>query len=237
MNEGNPYADPEASDPEVGVVTIPPTTGKLAIASLVSGLVFCCPVASLLAPVLGIAHFIAAAGKPWVRGGGLAIGGILLGVIFTAGWAFIAWSGYSVFRQATEISQQVMADLDAGDLEAAKARFLGDGVTTEELSAGFSAVTDRYGTFESMRFDEAAEAPPSGNTIELPFVATFDRDGETREVPVRVSLMPRPGTLDIRIVEIEFGDEDESPLLIPPGGQAIEDLAPTPAGGGGADGP
>ncbi len=218
MNEDNPYADPEASGPEIGTIAVPPTTGKLAIASLVCGLVFCCPVTSLLAPVLGIAHFIAAAGKPWVRGAGLAIGGILLGLVFSAGWAFIAWSGYAVFRQAVEIPADVFADFESGDFEAAAARFLGDGVSAEDLASGWSAITDRFGTFESIRFDEAAEAPQSGNTIDLLFLATFKLGNESRDVPVLVRFMTLPGTLDLRIVDLEVGDSADGLLLMPPAG-------------------
>lgn len=223
MNDHNPYAEQQVMADEVGTVTVSPTTGKLAIGSLVCGLVFCCPVTSLLAPVLGIAHFVSAAGKPWVRGSGLAIGGILLGLVFSAGWAFFVWSGYSVFRQAIEMPQVVLADLEAGEFEAVKSRLIDGGVATEELVASWNAVRERFGTFESIEFDENAPEPDAmSNAIDLPFLATF-RQGETsRTVPVRFRFLPVPGTLEIRILEIEFSDEDGEPLWIPDGGSEVE---------------
>lgn len=232
MEAINPYA----STPEGESFEEPPRTGKLAIASLVCGLIFCCPVTSLLAPVLGIAHFIAAAGKPWVRGAGLAIGGILLGLVMSGGWAFVGWSTYKLFEQAMRLPEEALAALSANDVAEFRARWSGLAEGSEgdaQIVAFRQDLESRYGSFDSLQIDEAAEPPPPAGeqAFSLPFLATFtSSDGGFVKVPVIVTFMPSQVALELKIVSVEFVDAERGNVVFPgPEGTPVIE-APTGSG-------
>lgn len=217
----------------------PPQTGKLAIASLVCGLVFCCPITTLLAPLLGIAHFISAAGKPWIRGAGLAIGGILLGLVMTGGWAFLGWASYQFMQQAMRLPDEALAALSAGDVAEFRSRWVGleEGSEGDAQIAAFRQDLEaRYGTFESIRFDEQAQQPPAGGeqAFVLPFIATFSGVGDERaDVMVHVMFVPTGQGFEIRIMQIEVIDEQQGNIVFPgpEGRPAIDPVVESEAGG------
>lgn len=228
METINPYASPDEREG----FEQPPQTSKLAIASLVCGLVFCCPVTTLLAPLLGIAHFVAAAGKPWVRGAGLAIGGILLGLVMSAGWGFVAWSTYKLFDQAMRLPQAAFAALSASDVAEFRSMWQGLAEGSEgdaQITAFRQDLEARYGAFESMRIDEQGQQPPPAGSqaFTLPFIATFaGTDGASVEVPVIVTFMPSQVALELKLVLVEFLDADRGDLVFPGPDGAPELAAP-----------
>ena len=58
-------------------------TSRLAIGSILSSLVVCCPVTTILGPLLGGVALKKIGADPALRGRGLAMTGIALGLIFT----------------------------------------------------------------------------------------------------------------------------------------------------------
>lgn len=228
METINPYA----SNSEADSFEEPPRTGKLAIASLVCGLVFCCPITSLLAPVLGIAHFVAAAGKPWVRGAGLAIGGILLGLVMSGGWAFVSWSTYKLFEQTIRLPEEALAALSANDVAGFRSHWSGlpEGSEGDAEIAAFRQDLDaRYGAFASLQFDEATDPPPpaGGRSFSLPLLMTFtSSDGGSVQVPVVVTFMPSQVALELKLVSFEFIDAERGNLVFPGPEPAAEPEVP-----------
>jgi len=102
-----------------------PRTSALAITSLILGLLGCVPfVTSLLAVLFGIAG-IGATRKPAVYGKGLAIGGLILGILGLIGWccasAVVGWA-YIEAKPAREVTRQFLADLSTGKVDDAAAR-------------------------------------------------------------------------------------------------------------------
>src|SRR5262245_31977278 len=63
----------------------PPRVSKLAIAALVCSLLFCLIIPPILGVVLGLWALVALIDKPNVRGRGIAIAAIVLGLCFTTG--------------------------------------------------------------------------------------------------------------------------------------------------------
>ena len=240
METINPYAADGHGEFEGREEEPPPQTGKLAIASLVCGLLFCCPITTLLAPLLGIAHFISAAGKPWIRGAGLAIGGILLGLVMTGGWAFLGWASYQFMQQAMRLPDEALAALSADDVSEFRSKWVG----LEEGSAGDAQIAafrqdleSRYGTFESIRFDEQTQEPQAGaeQAFVLPFIATFSGVGDERaDVKVHVMFMPTGQGFEILIMQIEVIDEQQGNIVFPgpEGTPEIEPVAESAESGG-----
>src|SRR5580658_10429866 len=74
--------------PGAGGYSLPPatTTSAAAITSLVCGLLMCIPVVTGLVAVLTGIIGLAATSKPTVKGRGMAMAGLILGIISLLGW-------------------------------------------------------------------------------------------------------------------------------------------------------
>jgi hypothetical protein len=96
-----------------------------AIASLVFGILGCIPfVTGLLAIVLG-AVGLRKARDPYVGGKGLAIAGLLLGVLSVTLWALLGRGAYNLYahgKPARDLANAFARDLSAGNVDAALAR-------------------------------------------------------------------------------------------------------------------
>ena len=104
----------------------PQKTSAAAIASLVTGILGVCPlplIGSLPAIILGIVG-LRSTGQPNVKGRGLAIAGLILGVL-----SLLAWGGgavrfgglYAAGAPDRAVARQFLADLSAGNTDAAVA--------------------------------------------------------------------------------------------------------------------
>jgi Domain of unknown function (DUF4190) len=95
-------------------------TSAVAIVSLVSGLLICIPgVTGLVAIITGIIG-IAQTSNPAYRGRGLAIAGLILGLLSLAGWGALGLGGYRVFQKSAPerlFAQQYVTDLTAGKVD------------------------------------------------------------------------------------------------------------------------
>lgn len=129
--EPDPDADPFAPKPQDGAYPpmVPPQTSGAAIASLVFGLLFCLPmIHSVLAVGFGFAG-IRRTRNPYIGGRGMAISGLILGVVGTGFW-LVAFSGFYVLMQsviaeqtrAASVADGFFKDLSEGKIDAALAR-------------------------------------------------------------------------------------------------------------------
>jgi hypothetical protein len=99
-----------------------PRTSFAAIASLVCGILGCIPlITSILAVLLGIVGIIATQ-NPRRTGRGIAIAGLVLGLIGIVGWTALGggvWSFYVTSRPVANVAKQFTSDLAKGDVAAA----------------------------------------------------------------------------------------------------------------------
>ncbi|MEL7472617.1 MAG: DUF4190 domain-containing protein [Planctomycetota bacterium] len=186
---GAPDADAFAAGPE--------RTSILAILSLVCGVVCIIPGLGVLAVLLAIAAFFGISGSKGRIGGlGLAIAGLILGLLATVVWVGIGFGvkmAFDVYKDgATKITTTFQA-IDAGDYTLA-ADTLGPAaqqLTVEDFElfretyqAKLGAFVEAPDTFDGVRqawedFMQAAQGqgqggqPPSGNNA-IPIAATFE---------------------------------------------------------------
>jgi hypothetical protein len=121
---------------------MPPRTNGWAIGSLVCGLLGCFPIflTALAAIVLGILG-ISKSKQPNTGGKGLAIAGLVLGVIgllWSAGFIAVGMWGYNkanelVLKPGRQISSSFINDLSSGDTSSAKS-LVGDNMSQEEIN-------------------------------------------------------------------------------------------------------
>lgn len=215
----NPYADPSA------VPQAPQTTSKLAIWSLVCSLIICCPITTLLGPLLGLIALGKIGSNPMLKGRGLAVAGILIGLLMTAGIAvgaylaaptfdkyFIAPARFTIRGPADALSAGL-----SGDIAGFKDAFQGDGATATdaEAQAFIDELRNRYGGFVSSQVAQQGAQPTIGQTaFTMPYTVTFDNGTVTAQTEV---IIADPATRDLvmKIGSITIEDPDKGDLRYP----------------------
>jgi hypothetical protein len=202
----------------------PQRTSGLAIASFVCALICCIPVTTIPAILLGIGAMISIGGDPAKKGKGLAITGIVLGVIFSVGQALIYPPVIGYIKTTMEL---VMSGPDtalaagfAGDTAGFKAEFYGDGAaaTDAEAAAFLGQLRERYGDYVGCRFDEAAAEgtqPGFGQPrVEFPYILEFTEGEVPAMAMIAFSDAQRGGFVN-KIEYIHVIDEDLGDLTYP----------------------
>lgn len=210
--------------------TRPAKTSGFAIGSVICSLICCIPVTTILGVLLGVVGLLSINAKPTLRKGkGLAITGIVLGVMFTVaqvallpvakrGWDFMM--GYAEFVQ--EGPSAALTAGASGDFAAFRDAFVGTGatLTDAEAMAFFDAMSDRYGNFVSVHLNEQAgtSQPQFGQpSAPFPYVITFDTgpvDGEA----VLVFADQSTGQFLKKLDSIVIFDDQLGDLSYPPAG-------------------
>jgi hypothetical protein len=134
---------PESNPPQVsaypgyGQWPQPSRTSAAAVTSLVCGIVGCVPViTSLVAVITGIIG-LKATKDPAVRGRGIAIAGLILGILGLLGWGAAGVGGGYAFvatRPQRAMAHDFVYDLANGQVDAAAA-MCDAGVTHDQLQA------------------------------------------------------------------------------------------------------
>ncbi len=158
------------------------STSRLAIASLVCSLICCVPVTTVPAILLGIGAIFSINNNPARKGKRLAMAGILLGVVFTAGQAFfypraIEFIGKSIAMVMGGPNDALTSGF-AGDATAFKSHFYGKGARASdaEAEAFIDTLRSRYGEFQGCDFDEQNQPQSSFGQPDTTFtyVLSFD---------------------------------------------------------------
>ena len=178
---------PSAMPPNQPVSTpLPPPVAKtsgLAVASLVCSLILCIPLLGLVGAILGIAS-LGATKRPGVRGRGLAVAGILVGLLATVVWVagfFLASFGFKQLLGAADPPVSAfIADYNAANdraiYDAASADFR-TSVTYDKLKEILEAARTHWGTCSRM---ETGEMMTSGG-----FSVSINNDRMEAKLPLR----------------------------------------------------
>ncbi len=147
-------------------------TSGLAVGSLVCSLILCCPITTIVGPLLGVGALIQIGGNPALKGRRIALAAILLGVVFTLGQAGVCYRGYDVFVRPymTGPAAALTAGF-SGDLAAFRSEFdpAAAKATDAQISEFIEALRGRYGEFVSCRFDAPNAPPPQFGDPHVPF--------------------------------------------------------------------
>ena len=154
-------------------------TSRLAIASLVCSLICCVPVTTIPGILLGIGAIFSINNNPArFRGKGLAMAGILLGVTFTAGQAFVYPKAVDFIVMNVRGPNDALISGFAGDATAFKSHFYGKGIRASdaEAQAFIDTLRSRYGEFQSCEFDQRNQPQPTTGQTKPTFayILTFD---------------------------------------------------------------
>jgi hypothetical protein len=139
-------------------------TSGAAVCSLVCGLVMCIPgITGLVAVITGIIG-IAETGKPAVRGRGMAIAGLVLGIISLGLWGAVGVGVYQVVRASGPqriFAKSFVNDLDAGRIDACAANSTAK-LSRDQIDAA-SKKMQAWGTLRDIRVFVLDFNPNSAN--------------------------------------------------------------------------
>jgi Domain of unknown function (DUF4190) len=142
-----PYVPPGMQGPSG--YSLPPTTrtSGAAITSLVCGLIMCIPfVTGLVAVITGFIG-ISTTSNPAVKGRGMAIAGLILGLLSLAGWGLLSIGSVALFHGSTAqrvFAKQYLADLSGGNIDQC-VQHSSSRLTRDQI-AGFSKQAQGWGT-------------------------------------------------------------------------------------------
>jgi hypothetical protein len=196
-------------------------TSGLAIGSLICSLICLCPVTTILGILLGLGALGSISGNPMRKGKGLAIAGILLGVIFTAGQAFFGYGMYKAYGIFSDAPYQALQPGFAGNMSAFKANFgsSGTAVSDERAQAFIDELRDRYGNLQSSKMNIAAfqgmQQSPGQPVQTMPWLLNFDQAAVSVELTFDQNDQV-PGAKKIIFSEIRVIDTDQGDMIFPP---------------------
>jgi hypothetical protein len=175
-------------------------TSGAAVASLICGILGCVPfITGLLAVILGIVG-LKATKDPRYTGRGMAIAGLVLGLLSLLLWGIFGgtagiggWMAYNYTKPAREAAKQFASDLAAGNVDAAQARTTSR-VKREELQAAADKMKN-WGTFQDTTMPVGSVQKTNGvEEAYVAGVATFSKAGG---VPYVVGFTKEGGTLKV----------------------------------------
>ncbi len=148
-----------------------------AVMSVMASLLVCCPVFTMVGPLLGW-KALQEMKTASLRGKGLAQAGIAIGVITTAmSIGGYAWWQVNVRRPMLVGPQQALERGFAGDIAGFKSALAGKAAeqTDTEAAMFLSELSRRYGTFLGSAQDSTREAVGTvGSGLTIPYVLKFD---------------------------------------------------------------
>lgn len=213
---GGMHTMPISSDPDR---LAPPRMSVCAVASLVLGLVLCCPLTSVAAIVLGAVGLSATKAR-MASGRGLAIAGLALGLVGTAlQVAFGAWSYTTIYAPLMEgPAPALRAGLEGGAPAMVERFTIPEGKTFDGEAAAFlDAIASRYGKLLACELDRSTQAPtPDSKRPE--FEADFELRFERATIKARscTEITTPQGALSMKLRWIELIDPAQGDLRFPP---------------------
>jgi len=173
------YQEQYYGQPAMDPTQVPPKTSGMAITSLVLSLIGIIPICGILtAPIgvlLGLIAFVLISTNKSLKGRGLAIAAILLGVIFTVAQIAGGVYFYNTFlRDIMEGPHRPLTAASSGDIAGFKSHFVGDGATASDADAQafITELEARYGKFLTTSLDQASP-PPQAQTGQPRFVTPY----------------------------------------------------------------
>lgn len=195
----------------------PPKTSRLAVTSLIFSLILCCPLTTILGPLLGLVSVIRIGGNPALKGRGIAVAAILLGAIFTGGqfWGG-RWIYETIFVPMFVGPSDALATGFDGDIAGFKDHFYGPGASASDAEAvAFIAELERrYGRFVSCELDQQGQPESQGSVMQFDYRIVFADQTVDCETEI-VYADERAGEWPLKLGYVTIFDDDLGDLTFP----------------------
>jgi hypothetical protein len=205
---------------ELAIETSTPQRSGLATAALICSLIVCCPITTLVGPILGIISLLTLKGR---SGKGFAWISIIVGVIASAIWLtgglFASKMALQFIEQAGEVTTTTIQAGYDGDYTTFRKGLTRNSstVTDEEISSFIDELRSRYGNFDSasMNFEEQDQKiKPSTNEAPIPVSLIF----ETTDVSADVLMVIIPSSgmeYDLKVNCFRINDSKNGDIIFP----------------------
>ncbi len=205
---------------ELSVETRPQERSGLATAALICSLIICCPITTIIGPILGLISLFTLKGR---SGKGFALTAIVVGLISTVLWIAIGvFAGGMAMRflekagEVTTTTIQAGYDGDYAAFRNGLARNSTD-VSDEEIASFISELQSRYGTFDSASMDMESQGQtlkPTPGEAPLPIIFVFETTDVSADVLFEV--IPKGGLeYELKVGCIRIIDTQNGDLIFP----------------------
>ncbi len=167
------------------------------------------------------------------RGGALAQGAIVIGVLLTAGWSYgLFWWDHHAREPMLTGPQAALRAGFRGDPDAFRSQFHGRGATAgdAQIAALVSELRRRYGAFIDASIESDGQVDGSvfdRSGVNLPYVLRFERAEVTATAVFNVWAQDRPG-LVLKFASFVVVDPDRGDLVYPLSNGLDESITPAP---------
>ncbi|MHC4766770.1 MAG: DUF4190 domain-containing protein [Planctomycetota bacterium] len=189
-----------------------------ALLSLLCGVAVFCPVTSVLGPLLGVVALGEIRRKPARSGTRLAVTGIVIGLLATAGWAATArwWHVNAREPMLQGPAEALAAGLD-GDVARFRAGFVGRATADDEARAFLDEVAGRYGRLvgSTQRPSFAETAPVQADTRRPRVAYTFEFESGPVEAEAEFVVWAPGQGLVLEFAWLAFRDQELGHLVYP----------------------
>ena len=194
-------------------------TSGLAVTSLIFSLIVCCPLTTILGPLLGLGALVQIGRNPALKGRGLAFAAIIMGIAFSVAQGFGGYTMYKNFIEPMYVGpRDALTSGFAGDIAGFKGHFYGSGATAsdEQATAFIEQLRQRYGKFVSSELNPQTQ-PQGGPAMEFDYFLSF----ETTTVDAEAQIIYADETTGVwpkALGYITIFDPDLGDLTYPPSG-------------------
>ncbi len=151
-------------------------TSGLAVTSLIFSLILCCPLTTIIGPLLGLGALVQIGRNPALKGRGLAFAAIIMGIAFSVAQGFGGYSMYKNFIEPMYVGpRDALSSGFAGDIAGFKGHFYGSGATAsdEQATAFIEQLRQRYGEFVSSELNPQTQ-PQGGPAMDFGYFLSFE---------------------------------------------------------------
>jgi hypothetical protein len=190
-----------------------------ALLSLLCGVAVFCPVTSVLGPLLGVVALGEIRRKPHRTGKKLALTGIAIGLLATAGWAATArWWHVNAREPMLRGPAEALAAGLGGDVAGFRAGFVGPAAQDDEEARAFlDEIAGRYGRLVGSKQRPSFEqTPPVQAGTRRPRVAyTFEFESGPVEAEAEFVVWARGQGLVLKFAWLAFRDQELGHVVYP----------------------
>ncbi len=196
----------------------------LAITALVFSLIICCPITTIIGPILGVIALIRMRGKQHISGKGFAWSAIVVGIIATVLWAiasiFIAKFATEFVEQTKRVSTETIQAGYDGDYDTFRSHLARSSskVTDVEIKTFIELLNERFGTFDTafLNMEEQNQEIQSTNQ-EAPIPIRFIFETKDTTGYIVFEFVPSKNfDYEMQIGCIKIRDSENGDIIFPP---------------------
>ena len=198
---------------------VDPNLGKMSVwsvAALVCSLILCCPIVTVVGVILGIIGLFDTRGGRR-RGRGLAIVGIVLGVLVTAAWVTVSVMSWSRYFEAIFSGPSIVMESGYKKDNKGVTDFFAEGYvpTSEEIDAFFTESDQRFGAFKQASPKDNQTTGADQQTLSVQYVFEFEKATVDADVTfdIKDKVITESGSY-IGILEIKIEDPEGEDLIL-----------------------